>query len=88
MSHLEQAQAIVGSLKGCTSSLIVSNAMSSLNDLLLLQKVECKKAHTLVNEAKDKEDQEKLTYRMIENVHDHVKRMRQELRSDSFSHGL
>lgn len=88
MNLLEQAQSEVNALLGVTSSLIVSNAMSSLNDLLLLQKVEVQKAHKAVNDARESEDQEKLTFKMIENALDKAKRMRQELRSDMYNNGL
>lgn len=88
MTLLEQAQALVESIKGVTSSMIVSNVMSSLNDILLLQKVECQNAHKAVNTAKDEEDKVKLTYKMIENLLDKAKRMRQELRDEKYSNGL
>lgn len=88
MTLLEQAQALAKSVEGSTSSLVVSNVMSSLNDLLLLQKVECQNAHKSVNAAKDTENDAKLTYKMMENLLDKVKRQRQEIRDEKYSNGL
>lgn len=88
MTILEQAQAIVDSLAGITSSLVVSNNISTLNDLLLEQKALVSESHKAVNAAKDAEDAVKLEYKKIENLLDRAKRQRQELRDDKYSMGL
>lgn len=88
MTILEQAKQIIAELVGITSSLTVSNAISALNDLLALQKRDVQEAHKAVNAAKEREDEERLTYKMMENLLDKAKRQRQELRDEKYSNGL
>jgi hypothetical protein len=82
---LEQATTIISQLEGITSSLTVSNAISAISDLLLEQKAKCSEAHKAVNAAKDREDEEKLIYKKIENLLDRAKRQRQELRDEKYA---
>ncbi len=83
-SLLTQAKNILTQIEGVTSTNTISNAISALNDILTLQKRAVQEAHTRSNEAKDKEADEKLTFRMIENILDRTKRERQELRDDLY----
>ena len=85
---LEQAQGILTAVEGTTDTRALKDAMSALNDLLTLQKAQVQKAHKAVNSAKEAEDDERLTYKMIENMLKKATMARQELRDDKYSNGL
>lgn len=84
MTLLEQAQAIINSVAGITVTSTVKNAISALDDILTLQKKAVQDAHKAVNAAKEHEDDEKLTYKMIENMQKKATMQRQELRDERY----
>lgn len=87
-SYLETSQSILNQVEGTTDTRALKDAMSAINDLLALQKARVQKAHKAVNSAKEAEDDERLTYKMIENMLKKATMARQELRDDKYSNGL
>lgn len=88
MTPLEQAQNIIRAIEGSTDQKALKDAISALNDILALQKANVQKAHKDVNAAKEREDEEKLTYKIIENMQKKATMARQDLRDERYSNGL
>ncbi len=63
----DRAQSIVNELIGITSTLVISNAMAALSDLLIEQATVCKEAHKKVTDAKEEESKQKVELTKIIN---------------------